>query len=410
MIQYRFSNLCSCCRHSGQRDASFPVWGSRKPDASNVRLTNRITTQQVLWPKQNALVGNEGFCIRNPRIGEHIMANPTWSAVGPAPQHNGNAAYSGRANAFAVSANFNGAGTRALFVATDGGGVWRAVPFTGPSPIWQPLTDEVPTAVANRSGLSAIVSVSADPHNPQVIYAGSAAGILRSQDGGNSWALIPGSPTSATKIIVDPRIGGTAVWAGSSLGLFISANGLNWIQTTIGGWGFTSFSVDDLEWIVSADLKSLTLYAAVHDTAANNDGSRNGIYVTVNEGGIWNKTAINPINRENGQLVLPPNFGSITLGADHTPGSAVPPVAAISKKDPDWRHAILLNVFKLLQGTWTPIGAGLPTGLDTQGGANQPITVTLPVPSILVYRETIARRSSSPWTAGRIGGIFRAPE
>jgi hypothetical protein len=36
----------------------------------------------------------------------------------------------------------------------------------------------------------------------------------------------------------------------------------------------------------------------------------------------------------------------------------------------------LLNVFKLVQGTWTPIGGGLPKGLDTQGGSNQPIATT----------------------------------
>lgn len=304
------------------------------------------------------------------------MGNVWWSALGPAPQHNGNIAYSGRANSFAVSPNFDGAGTRALFVATDGGGIWRATQFAGALPTWQPLTDTVPTLVGQRGGLSSIVSVTVDPHNPRVVYAGSGAGILGSQDGGDTWTLIPNSPGSATKIVVDARVGGTAVWASGSFGLWLSASGTNWTPVTIAGFGFSSFSVDDLEWIISADQAVLTLFAAVHDSAKNNDGTRNGIYTTRNEGGTWDKTAINSINRENGQLVLPPEFGAMTLGADHTPGSAVAPVAAISKKDPDWRHAILLNVFKLLQGTWTPIGANLPTGLDTQGGANQPIAAT----------------------------------
>jgi hypothetical protein len=299
-----------------------------------------------------------------------------WSAVGPAPQHNGNVAYSGRANAFAVSPDFDGAGTRALFVATDGGGIWRATQFTGATPVWQPLTDIVLTAVGDRSGLSAMSSVTVDPHNPRVIYAGSAAGILRSPDGGDTWALIPNTPGGATKIVVDARIGGTAVWASGGFGLFLSADGTNWASVGIGDWGFNSFSVDDMEWTISADGKTFTLFVAVHDTSKNNDGSRNGIYATITEGGVWNKTAINPINRENGQVVFPPDFGAITLGADHTPGTSVPPVAAISKKDADWRHATLLNVFKLVQGTWTPIGASLPAGLDTQGGANQPITIT----------------------------------
>lgn len=310
------------------------------------------------------------------------MGNVLWSAVGPAPQHNGNIAYSGRMIGFAVSRDFDGAGVAAMFAASDGGGVWRATQYTGKTPNWSPLTDFVPTAVANRGGLSTIMSVTVDPHNPSVIYAGSVPGILRSQDGGNTWSLIPNSPGSATKIVVDARPGGSAVWAGGPFGLQISANGVNWTPVTIGGFGFTAFSVDDLEWALSGDQKTFTLFVAVHDAAQNNDGTRNGIYVSTTEGGIWDKSAIDPVNRENGERVLPPGWGTITLGADHTPGSAVLPVAAVSKKDPDWRHAILLNVFKLAQGAWTPIGAGLPSGLDTQGGANQPITTT---PSGAIY-------------------------
>ncbi len=304
------------------------------------------------------------------------MGNPIWSSIGPAPQHEDSVAYSGRAIAFAVSPNFDGAGTRAMFVATDGGGVWRTTQFTGPAPLWQPLSDLVPTPVESRIDLSGISCVTVDPHDSRVIYAGSGSGILLSQDGGNTWILIPNSPNSATKIVVDPRIGGTAIWACGGFGLSVSANGSNWTPVIIGGFGFTSFSVDDLEWTLSVNQKALTLLAAVHDTAQNNDGTRNGIYVTTNEGGTWDKMAIDPVNHEDGQHVFPMDFGPITLGADHTPGSIVPPVCFISKKNIDWRHAILLNIFKFIQGTWTPIGAGLPTGLDSQGGANQPILTT----------------------------------
>src|SRR5215469_2019175 len=156
------------------------------------------------------------------------MGNVLWSAVGPAPQHNGNVAYSGRVVAFAVSPNFDSAGTPALFAATDGGGVWRATQYTGAAPFWQPLTDLVPAPSASRNGLSTISCVAVDPHNPGVIYAGSGAGIIRSQDGGNTWALIPNSPVGATKIVVDPRIGGTAVFASGGFGLALSANGMSW--------------------------------------------------------------------------------------------------------------------------------------------------------------------------------------
>jgi hypothetical protein len=299
-----------------------------------------------------------------------------WSAVGPAPQINGNVAFSGRVTAIAKSIDFDGAGTPAMFLATDGGGVWRSTQFVGNVPVWQPLTDIVPTTVGNRTLLSSIQSITVSPNNSRLLYAGSGAGILRSLDGGDNWSLIPNSPGSARKIVVDARPNGTAVWAGGDFGLGVSADGTLWGPAMIGGFGFTSFSVDDLEWTVSGDGKTFTIYAAVHDTAKGNDGSRNGIYATITEGGVWDETAINPIDHDSGQPVTPKSFGTITLGADHIPGSPVPPVAAFSKASADWQHAILLNIFKLTLGAWEPIGTGLPNGLDTQGGANQPITVS----------------------------------
>src|SRR5438034_2662037 len=214
------------------------------------------------------------------------MGNASWSAVGPAPQRNGNIAYSARMVSFAVSRDFNDAGIAAMFVATDGGGVWRATQYTGRAPTWNPLTDLVPNvAVGNRTGLLNTTSVTVHPHNPRVVFAGTGAGVLRSQDGGNTWTLLANSPGSATRIVVDARPNGTAVWAAGPFGLQLSANGLNWTPVTIGDFGFTSFSVDDLEWTLSGDQNTLTLFAAVHDTATNNDGTRNGIYVTKTLGG-----------------------------------------------------------------------------------------------------------------------------
>ena len=304
------------------------------------------------------------------------MGNVIWSAVGPAPEVNGGVAFSGRVTAIAKSSDFDGMGTPAMFLATDGGGVWRATQFVGKAPLWHPLTDVVTAAVGNRTWLSSIQSITVAPNSPRVLYAGSGAGILRSLDGGDSWALIANSPGSARKIVVDARPNGTTVWAGGDFGLSISADGSLWASATIGGFGFTSFSVDDLEWTISADGKTFTLYAAIHDTTQGNDGSYHGIYVTSTEGGTWDETAIDPVDHDSGQRVRPASFGAITLGADHTLGSAVQPVAAFTKVSGDWRRSPLLNVFKLTLGTWESIGGGLPNGLDTQGGANQPITVT----------------------------------
>jgi hypothetical protein len=228
--------------------------------------------------------------------------------------------------------------------------------------------------------LSAILSVTVHPGNPRIVYAGSGPGILRSADGGISWSLLPNSPMSAVRIVVDPRSGGNMVWAGTGSGLWVSADdGATWTSVSLAGVGLDSFSVDDMEWTVSGDLTSFTMFVGLHDTG---DGSHNGIYRADGAGGSWALVDTNAIDYMTGLTTPASDWGRITLGADHTPGSTVPPVLLMSKKNPDWRHAIVLNVFKLAAGAWTPIGASLIRGLDTQGGANQPITVT---PSGVIY-------------------------
>jgi hypothetical protein len=304
------------------------------------------------------------------------MANLIWSAVGPAPQVNGNVAFSGRVTGIATTPDFYGTGRPAMFLATDGGGVWRSAEFADRVPIWHPVTDLVATAVTDRTGLSSIQSVAVAAHFPHIVYAGSGAGILRSIDWGDTWTVIANSPRAARKIIVDPRPSGTSVWAGGDFGLQRSVNGSAWTPVTITPSGPAAFSVDDLEWRVDEGRQTLVLYAAVHDTAKGNDGSRHGIYVTRDDGATWDKQLIDPLDHDSANRLTSASFGQITLGCDHSAGSVVPPVAAITRKSDDWHRATLLNLFSLVQSTWSPIGAGLPNGLDTQGGSNQPITVT----------------------------------
>jgi photosystem II stability/assembly factor-like uncharacterized protein len=279
-------------------------------------------------------------------------------------------------NGIARSPDYDGYGSPALYLATEGGGVWRTTQFGDKSPLWQPLTDFVPTPVEWRTRLSEIQSITVDPHDPQVLYAGSGVGVLRTRDGGATWSLIPTSPVEATRIIVDARPNRTGVWACGEFGLRASPDGNVWAAAGIGGFGLVIFKVDDLEWTVSADGKTFTIYAGVRDVAQGSDGSRNGIYSTTDEGVTWAKMPIVARDHDSGQLVSPAAFGKISLGTDHSPGSVVQPVAAISKDTGDWRRAPVLNVFMLKDGAWEPIGSDLPNALDTQSGANQPITVT----------------------------------
>jgi hypothetical protein len=77
-----------------------------------------------------------------------------------------------------------------IFVGTSAGGVWRT---TNEGASWTPVTDALCSLV--------IGSVAIDPVNPQVVYAATGepsegtegCGILRSTDGGDSWATLGAS-------------------------------------------------------------------------------------------------------------------------------------------------------------------------------------------------------------------------
>ncbi len=133
--------------------------------------------------------------------------NATWQAVGPSQIQS--AAYgkiSGRVSSIAVDPSDQSGNT--VYVGTTGGGVWRSTNAAGPAEVvtFQPLTDDLPVFSGNAgsAGVSSLsigaISVQSggivlagtgDPNDASDSYYGG--GILRSSDGGLSWALIPGS-------------------------------------------------------------------------------------------------------------------------------------------------------------------------------------------------------------------------
>ena len=50
----------------------------------------------------------------------------------------GTGPFAGRVSALAISPNFDGAGTPALYQGTASGGVWRSTDFTAGTPTWVP--------------------------------------------------------------------------------------------------------------------------------------------------------------------------------------------------------------------------------------------------------------------------------
>jgi hypothetical protein len=110
-----------------------------------------------------------------------------------------------------------------LLAGTAGAGVWKR---DGASGRWTRLT--------NSQRELAIGAVAAAPSDPDVVYAGAAADVYRSDDGGSTWTTVtalPGSNAAGSRtssIAVDPT-NPNIVWAGGTLGVFRSDTaGASW--------------------------------------------------------------------------------------------------------------------------------------------------------------------------------------
>jgi hypothetical protein len=102
---------------------------------------------------------------------------------------------SGRITALAIAPSCVPGNCR-LYVGAAGGGIWRTDDALAATPTW--------TFVSGSFGTNAIGSLFIDPNNINTIYAGTGepnasgdseagVGIYKSTDGGNNWALVPGS-------------------------------------------------------------------------------------------------------------------------------------------------------------------------------------------------------------------------
>jgi len=205
--------------------------------------------------------------------------SPTWSAIGPAPTTGGFfSPVSGRVTTIAVDPTDPTGGT--ILVGGAQGGIWRSTLFGG---TWTPETDSAPSL--------AMGSIAFAPSNPTIVYAGTGeqastgfdvyygAGILKSTDGGVTWAptcpsgavgcnnpfagpfsngFFPGGGTRISYIAVNPTnpslvLAGVQIFTGTDSGVgvpgvFCSNDaGLNWANILPGAMstfvGFASQTV-----------------------------------------------------------------------------------------------------------------------------------------------------------------------
>jgi hypothetical protein len=131
-----------------------------------------------------------------------------------------------------------GGGERGLWKSTNGGGSW---------------TREIAGSSALR-----VVSLAINPRNPQVLFAGTNTGILKSSDGGITWTLVYDSYGQYPgRLIVDP-VNPEKVYAGGGIGVVWTMDGgIHWSSMSAG------FSYDSgLRALTLNPQNSAILYAA----------------------------------------------------------------------------------------------------------------------------------------------------
>jgi repeat uncharacterized protein DUF346 len=173
-----------------------------------------------------------------PAAGAAGAANlPQWHFVGPDLVPNGQTygagrvPVSGRVGAIAVDPSNSGH----ILCGSAGGGVWESFSMGAD---WAPRTDFMPTLT--------IGAVAFSPGNSSVVYAGTGEGnfysflgqgILRSTDGGTTWAVLAAGAFVGQgffRIIVDPA-NGQHILAATSGGVYESADGgVTWAQVLAG--------------------------------------------------------------------------------------------------------------------------------------------------------------------------------
>jgi photosystem II stability/assembly factor-like uncharacterized protein len=222
-----------------------------------------------------------------------------------------------------------------------------------------------------------VSALTVDPNHPRVIYGGTSHGILKSSDGGNTWAVL-GQGTfplgsNIAKVIVDPTDpSGNTIYAARYQGIFRSTNGGSTWSLFENGLPST-LAVSDLDYTVSSS-HSLTLYAGIYGLAS----SVKGIWRMTGGTTQWTRMNINLIDHATGKVDPITSVGPITFAADHTIGTPHGVYAAVENQP----TGNMLNIFKLgvSQGvpTWQPASGqpaagGLPQMVSFQGGYDQSI-------------------------------------
>ncbi len=328
---------------------------------------------QKALEQRDAMKARQRVASASKTVADSIISFPgdaLWHLMGPQPinnpfgQNGGFPTASGRITAIAVDPT----NASIVYVGGAAGGVWKTT--TGGTS-WAPMTDTQPSL--------AIGSITIDPNSCTpgpctTIYVGTGeenfnsdafygAGILKSMDGGNTWAQM-GASTFAQAL--SPQIGGAYIGQiavqpgnpnivlaavsffanGTIGGIFRSTDaGNTWTEDAAPrGLGATSVFFET----TSNTGTTATAWMAMGDPFPPVTGeAANGIYKSTDSGATWTiQTSALPTT----------NLGRITLGyAPSTSGATATVYAAIANSSTG--SSALLGLFKTTTGgtTWTAV-------------------------------------------------------
>nr|MBA3482097.1 hypothetical protein [Pirellulales bacterium] len=272
-----------------------------------------------------------------------------------------------------------------IFLGTVNGGIWRSTngnaPFNGvdddgvngvddpaEQPDWEPLTDEFaslaigdirfdPLDASNNTLFAGTGSASS------LSGAGGAAiGVMRTTDGGNTWAVFPVNPGGAEpqlRAVLPTTFDANAAMAGVQQVVLVGANSNTGLyRSTDGGQTYTAIS----------GTNGLPNGAVTQIIADPNNASQyfagvvgQGVFRSVNGGLNWTAVNTNLTNLGTSSLVevaAHPNGGTTRLYAmisGFTGSSAAGTLAAV-------RTAVFTSTNS--GNTWTPLAA-VPAGFDS---------------------------------------------
>jgi hypothetical protein len=228
-----------------------------------------------------------------------VIGGP-WNVQGPGPSHNGqlegipNRPVTGAVNALAAHPT----NPDILYLGAVNGGVWRTLNATAAAPTWTPLTDAQGSLSIGRDALQFDAT---DPTRNTLVAGGGRSssfssnggarfGMLRTTDGGNTWAVL----TGAGGTLVGRNATGVAARGAV---LMMSVNNFNGstnvaeigiFRSTDTGATFTQLSGSGgLPLGRTFDLAADPTNAAVFYTSVTLAAASNGIYKSTDTGATW---------------------------------------------------------------------------------------------------------------------------